>query len=111
MSATILEHETETGRCGMSAVLVVVEHPEHGRLLLVEGFGGLDAPQGGAYRWEHGTAYRLRPGDTFASLRAEPWNEITSTYEAMLRGYDDSRPLLEWSGHAVRAVAESAVAA
>lgn len=109
MSATIIERETETGQYGHSHDVMVVEHPEHGRLLLVEGFGGMDAPRGGAYRWEHGAVYRLQPNDTLASLRESEWNEWTNLYEATVHGYDDTRPPLDWSGVMVQSLAEHAV--
>lgn len=108
MGATIIEQEAREGQYGMTYSTMVVEHQEHGRLLLVEGFGGMDSVQGGAYRWEHGVACRLQSGDTLESLHAEAWNEGTSRYEAVVAGRDDSRPVLEWSGHAIRAIVASA---
>lgn len=103
---TIIEQETREGQYGMGTSAMVVEHPEHGRLLLVDGFGGLDTPKGGAYRWEHGAAYRLQPGDTLGSLHAAAWNEGTSLYDAVVRGHDRTRPALEWPGHVLAAIAK-----
>lgn len=108
MSATILERSNERGAYGMPAETMIVEHPEYGRLLLVEGYGGESQPMGGAYRWEHGVACRLRPGDTLESLHAGAWNEGTTLYQAVVAGYDDTRPVLDWTGHMVRKVADAA---
>lgn len=108
MSTAAIEHETTRGQYDMQYDSLVVDHPEHGRLLLMQGFGGVDQLRGGAYRWEHGAAYQLQPGDTLERLREAAWNEWTSLYDAVLHGHDASRPMLEWNGHMVRAVAESA---
>lgn len=108
MAAKIIELETREGQYGMGHTAMVIEHPEHGRLLLVDGFGGVDTPKGGAYRWEHGAVYRLQPSDTLESLRAAAWNEGTSLYDAVVRGLDHARPALEWPGAAVRALAVGA---
>lgn len=108
MATTIIEQETREGQYGMDHTAMVVDHPEHGRLLLVDGFGGVGAPKGGAYRWEHGIVCRLQPGDTLESLRATPWSDIATLYEAVVQGRDATRPILEWSGDAIRGLALSA---
>lgn len=102
-----LEQDTQQGLYDMPFNVQVVQHPRHGRLLLTQGWGGMDSPKGGAYRWEHGAAYQLQAEDTLESLRSEEWNDYTSLYEAVLRGYDDSRPVLEWDGNMVAALATS----
>lgn len=62
--------------------------------------------RGGAYRWDHGAAFQLRPDDTFESLRAEAWNEDTTLFQAVAAGYDDDRPLLEISAYDLNKIAE-----
>lgn len=108
MRAKILERKSGRGQYDMVCKAMIVEHPAHGRLLLVEGFGGMDKPQGGVYRWEHGLVFRLQPEDTLESLHTGAWNEGTTLYQAVVHGYDDSRPLLDWNGHAIRKLAEAA---
>lgn len=107
MSARIVEHRTMDGVYGIEYLQMIVDHQEHGRLLLTEGFGGHDTPEGGQYRWKHGLAAKLHPGDTFADLDA-PWNDHTDTIGAVLGGHDDSRPVQEWRGYIVSALAEGA---
>jgi hypothetical protein len=105
---SVVESDTSTGLYDMLQGRMVVDHPTHGRLLLVEGFGGMDSLQGGQYRWMHGYAVRLQPGDTLASLDLKEWNEWTSLYTAVMAGYDKTRPVLEWSGHMIASVARAA---
>lgn len=86
----------------------IVDHPEHGRLLIAQGYGGNNDLRGGAYRWEHGSLFSLRPGDTFARLEGGEWNDEVNLYQAVVHGHDESRPVLEWPGYMMAAMAESA---
>lgn len=108
MKAKIVEKRTVTGQYDIDFDQMIVDHPEHGRLFLSEGFGGLDSLEGGAYRWKHGLAIALKKDDTFDSLECGEWNEIFALYEAVMQGYDDSRPILPWSGYAIKALADGA---
>lgn len=105
---TVIETERVAGEYDMPKTVAVIEHPKHGRLYMAQGFGGMDTLAGGAVRWRHGLVAKLQPADTLDSLRSEPWNEHNSAYQAMLAGYDDSRPILDWDGQVVASVAETA---
>lgn len=100
----LVEADTVRGQYDLPCEIRIIDHARYGRLLLVEGFGGMDTVQGGTYRWEHGAAYRLLPTDTLAALRNGEWNESTTLYEAVIAGYEDSRPPLNLP---VRRLAES----
>jgi hypothetical protein len=106
MSITVIERDSERGVYERWQDAMVIDHPEHGRLLLVEGFGGTDSLRGGAYRWEHGAVCRLRPDDTLDGLRAGAWNEQVTLLGAVLAGHDESRPVLEWRGDEIQAIVD-----
>ena len=97
-----LEEKAEIGAYGGLCYSVIIE-TESGRILIHQGFGGIDTLHGGAYRWRHGVAVRLRPHDTFQSLSGD-WNAATSHLDAILAGYDPKRPVLEWSGRKIENV-------
>jgi hypothetical protein len=84
--------ERDYGTTGTNAI---VEAGNGKRYLIQDGFGGTGSLQGGAVRWEHGLVIELQPGDTLASLAVGEWNETASLWDAVIRGYDDSRPVLE----------------
>lgn len=86
----------------------IIDHPVHGRLLLCDGFGGVDSLDGGCVRWRHGSACRLLPDDTLASLDEERHNDEYSALHALVKGYGSrGRQMLEWSGDDVARLAES----
>jgi len=104
---TVIESETREGQYDMTWTAAIIEHPQHGRLYLAEGFGGMDSIEGGMYRWQHGLACRVLPSDTLESLE-DDCNDYSTIREAMTSGHDDSRPVLEWSGSMIAAVAQAA---
>lgn len=104
----VIESEQYEAEYEMKATRAIIEHPKHGRILLAQGFGGLDDICGGAIRWRHGIAVQLQPGDTLHSLRSCEWNDTTSLYLAVVQGYDASRPILEWSGKKITSQARIA---
>lgn len=100
---TVVESRSVERDYGFAGVEAIIEHPSHGRLLIRDGFGGMGQPRGGAVRWVHGMVCKLQPGDTLDGLR-----EDTRVLSAVLAGYDDTRPVLDWDGHVIAAVAKSA---
>ncbi len=103
----LIEQKTNEGVYGLPHTVAIVEHPEQGRVLIAEGFGGMDDPSGGAYRWRHGIACRLRATDTLETLD-QPWNESATVLEAALSGHDPDRPVLDWSADEIVEVARAA---
>lgn len=103
---TVVEQYTRSGQYDMPRNLAIIDHPTHGRLLLVQGFGGMGSPSGGAYRWRHGLVARVCPGDTIDGLRSEPWAEGVSVMDALLHGESGTgRELLDWPGYAIETFA------
>lgn len=100
--ATLVEHDAYEGQYGMTGERMIIDHPRHGRLLLLQGFGGMEEMLGGAYRWLYGIAIPLLPDDTLASLSAddEQWQRMT-------HGYDDDRPVLTWEGIMIEQLARA----
>lgn len=105
--AQIIEINHTRGEYDLPATVAIIDHPTHGRLLLSMGFGGLNTIEGGAYRWQHGVAIALQPGDTLASLSAGVLNECANLYDAVLSGHDDTRPYMDWTGNMIAACAEA----
>jgi hypothetical protein len=104
----IIEIKTTPRDYGMAGTQAVVDHPKHGRLLIEDGFGGMDQLRGGCVRWEHGSVYQLQPGDTISSLEAAEWNDNYNGLQAVVNLLDDSRPYLQWDGSAIAAVSKKA---
>jgi hypothetical protein len=104
MKTTLLEKLEREGRYGMSTAALILDTDTHGRLLISDGFGGLDSLEGGAYRWKHGVVVRLKAADTFDIL-AEPWNDYTDTLSAVLAGDDPERPVQPFYGPAIDKIA------
>ena len=97
MTAKVIETGSQDKAYGMMRDYMIVEHPEHGRLLIVEGFGGDDV-EGQMYRWRHGVVAQIKGSDTMETLEAGEWNEHTSLLDAVLAGVDTERPMLDWDG-------------
>jgi len=97
--------ERDYGFKGTQAII----DTKNGRLLIKDGYGGVDTLAGGCVRWRHGAAYALQPGDTFESMAAKfgtCFGEDVSILSAVFEQADDARPYLPyWSGHAIAAVA------
>jgi len=96
---------------GFKGTRAIVDTLKHGRLLIEDGYGGVDSMGGGCVRWKHGSAYQLQPGDTFESLQTDSeWEDCGQTMTklgAILWQVDDSRPYLHWDGHAIASLAGS----
>lgn len=101
---TVVERNTQEGLYRFDTDSMIVDTEKHGRLLITDGWGG-DEVNGECYRWRHGLALQLKPDDTFESLD-EPWNDCTSTIQAVLAGHDTERPVLEWDGNLISRIAK-----
>lgn len=104
MKTTLIEKRAQEGRYGMTTESMILETNTHGRLLISDGWGG-DALNGECYRWRQGFAIQLKADDTFAALDKN-WNESMSTIATAMDGYDPERPILDWPGHAIDAIAK-----
>jgi len=107
METKIVEKETLERAYGFQGVQAIIDHDKHGRLLVLDGFGGMDTLQGGAVRFRHGMVIRLKNTDTLSNLKNQNWNNHESLLSAVLQGCDDDRPVLDWSGSMVSKLAES----
>ena len=103
---TLIDSRTIEGKYGFDAKQAIVEHPKYGRILITEQWGGGDL-QGEQYRFSHGVAAKLHDNDTFEAMDA-PWNEWTSTIDAVLHACDESRPVFEWPGKVLVSIAKAA---
>lgn len=95
---------------GFSGTRAIVDTANHGRILIEDGFGGMDGIEGGCVRWKHGSAYQLQPADTFESLEEEWGTQCgasISGLDAVIQQCDESRPYLNLSGIEVDGIAKS----
>jgi hypothetical protein len=90
---------------GIPGIVAIIDHNHHGRLLIADGFGGIDSLDGGAVRFKHGVVVKLNQDDTFAKLNGK-WNNYINHYKAILEGYDPDRLVLEWQGWAIANIAK-----
>ena len=90
---------------GMTGESMIIDHPTHGRLLISDGFGGMDSHYGGGVRWRHGMVVQLKPTDTFAGLRQEI--EDTFDYPCYAVHLTAIREVMPWSGFAIDNLANS----
>ena len=96
---TVIETRDVERDYGFRGTNAIIDHPKHGRLLVCDGFGGMDTLRGGAVRWEHGIVVLLRADDTFAT--------IDPTWDYVRHGYDDDRPIQMWGGQAIASLAKA----
>ena len=108
MKSKLIEKKIVDGQYGMYQEILIIDTDSHGRLLVQNGYGGENSMSGGAYRWRHGLAVKLHPEDTLEILNETEWNESTSLYSAVIHGYDNTRPILDWPGYIISKVAEHA---
>ena len=99
---TLIESDSRSGAYGMRQSRAIIQHHTEGRLLLVEGFGGMDSVEGGMYRWKHGSAYKITEADTLESIFSKHTESEFSDYDCMRQN------ALEWSGNIIAKVAQSA---
>ena len=103
---TVLEQRSVEREYGMGGTeAIVIKDGE--KLLLTDGFGGIDGLRGGAVRWCHGKVVKLKAEDTFEGLDAE-FNVYFSLMDRALLARDPERPLLLLSGRQVEAIAKKA---
>jgi len=107
MNITLIEKETVERDYGFDGVNAIVDCEKNGRLLIMDGFGGMDTAAGGAVRFRHGMAVKLAKGDTLQALESADWNEGTSHMSAILQGYDKNRPILNWGGFVIDKIAKT----
>jgi hypothetical protein len=96
----IIESDSRSGAYEMRQQRAIIQHHTHGRLLLVEGFGGMNSVEGGMYRWKHGSAYKIEEADTLESIFSKHTESEFSDYDSMIP--------LEWSGNIIAKVTQSA---
>ncbi len=105
MKSKLIAHRNVTRDYGLEGNEAIVD-TDNGRILITDGFCGIDSPRGGAVRWDGGIVYSLKPDDTFDTLGGM-WNDTTTHMQALLAGYDDDRPMLMWDGYVIETLASS----
>ena len=77
----------------------IIQHHSLGRILIVQGFCGMDALEGGSYRWKSGKCYKISDTDTIESVFAVS----TETGFRDVHGLQSE----EFSGKIINKIAES----
>jgi hypothetical protein len=106
--AKLIERNTLTGDYNLTKQAMIVEMSDGRRIYLIEGFGGMDSLEGGQNRWRHGAAVQILPTDTLDSLAEDSGEYHVTSYERMMHGYDEQRPVLDWDGSVIDRVARLA---
>jgi len=108
MTDLLVETQAVERDYGFDGTQAIID-TNNGRLLIKDGYGGVDTLAGGCVRWRHGAAYALQPGDTFKSMSAKfgtCYGKDVSILSAVFEQADEARPYLPyWSGDAIAAVA------
>ncbi len=104
---TIVEHVEITRDYGLMGHEAIIDHPKYGRLLIQDSFGGMDSLQGGRVSFKFGLLIQLHADDTFQTITGV-WNDYMDLGEAVRQGYDNSRPVMAWTGYMIEKLAESA---
>ena len=105
--AVVVESRDVERAYGFTGTEAIIDHPKHGRILIADGFGGMDSIEGGCVRWRHGTVIQLHPDDDFDALDALEWNESYSGIEIVYSYLDKTRPGLDWAGYMIDKLATS----
>ena len=75
---TVIDEETRPGEYGWGCRLAIIDHPELGRLLASQAFGGTQDIEGGAHRWRHGMAVCIP--ESITSLDGVSWMQALVEY-------------------------------
>ena len=101
MKSVLIEKRELEVEYGFKVTEAIIEHPNLGRMFICSGFGGMGELRGGAVRWEHGYAIKLRSSDTFAVL-----DKDDTLYNAR-HGYGEDREIMQWDGFLIEKIARS----
>ena len=101
MKSILIEKRESEGEYGFKVTEAIIDGGPHGRMFICSGFGGMGELRGGAVRWEHGYAIKLRSSDTFAVL-----DKDDTLYNA-LHGYGEDREIMQWDGLCIEKIAHS----
>jgi hypothetical protein len=104
----LIESQTVTREYGFTGINAIIEHPDYGRILIMDGYGGEGTMAGGCVRWFHGAAYHLLKNDSLKSLQSTMINEDVSTFEALIHGYDSKRDPICVHGRIIASMAKDA---
>lgn len=100
MKSILIEKRESDGEYGFKVTEAIIERHD-GRMFIRNGFGGVGQLRGGAVRWEHGIAIKLRSSDTFAVL-----DKDDTLYNAR-HGYGEDREIMQWDGFFIEKIARS----
>lgn len=93
---------------GFNGTVAIVDHKKYGRILIEDGFGGIDG-LGGCVGFKHGRIIKLQKDDTFEKLNSLVDDlDYVSILELAENGYDSTRPVMTFfSGRAIQNIATS----
>ncbi len=97
----LIEKQTIERDYGFDGTIAIIDHPDHGRVLIEDGYGS-DGLNGACVRWAHGLAIQLQPGDTLQKLMHEdnPQYDHQTYHQIASAGRDDTRSIFfDLPGH------------
>jgi hypothetical protein len=103
----MIETDTNDGIYNLPCTEMIVRLTDGRRVYLSEGFGGISSLEGGQYRWKYGIAIAIHETDTLETLHADTGEYNCDSYERMMAGYDETRPVLGWDGVIINGMALS----
>jgi hypothetical protein len=83
----------------------IIESADGQRIYLQQGYGGESQICGGCYRWRHGLAMEVLPGDTLTSLHTPDDMGNSPIMWATHGDAFEGRRILDWDGNVIQAVA------
>jgi hypothetical protein len=95
---TMIERDSKRGAYDLICERMILDHASLGRILISEGFGGMDSLAGGAYRYRHGMALRVPSTASLEGLDRE---------QASVGPLHEIYEVLDWDGAVLQCIADS----
>lgn len=104
-----LIEKRDVERCyGFRGTEAIIESEKYGKLLVMDGYGGENTMAGGAVRWRHGLAIKLKKEDTLDTLNDPFGDDGLSPIMRLIGGYGyEGRKILELEGKSLVLLASS----
>jgi hypothetical protein len=102
----LIEKSNEYGVYGLVYAQAIIQHPQHGRTLIKQGFGGGDI-EGSCYRWKHGCGWKIKESDTLESMSNADFNDVMSLADALASNTDATRPMIFDNGKEIEKIAKN----
>lgn len=103
----LIEKENTEREYGFDGINAIIESEKHGKLLIIDGFGGIDDLEGGSVRFKHGMVVKLKDNDTLSSLNKTVGCYYPTLMNDVCRGKNSGRPVMDWDSWTIENTARS----